>query len=167
MTTDDQRSSPKTCPEAAKPLAACCGADGRCADGCRPGGPCPRQPAWIGAIAFPVGCAVWLVGTLWTDSLADGAVLTVAEGTLPVFSFAGALAVVGGGLVWPRLAGVAGIAGLAGVVSYLFQGASSVVHVGLVAAIGFLAWVAPRTRPRKTPGSSETAARSPADGGDG
>lgn len=126
-----------------------------------------RQPAWIDAIAFPVGCAVWLVGTLWTDSLADGAVLTVAEGTLPVFSFAGALAVVGGGLVWPRLAGVAGIAGLAGVVSYLFQGASSVVHVGLVAAIGFLAWVAPRTRPRKTPGSSETAARSPADGGDG
>lgn len=99
------------------------------------------QPGWIGAIAFPVGCAVWIVGTLWTDSLADGVVLSVVEGTLAVFSFAGALAVVGGGRVWRRLAGVAVIAGLAGAVSYRWQGASGVVILGLVAAVGFLAWV--------------------------
>jgi hypothetical protein len=106
-----------------------------------------RQPWWVGAIALPGGYAVWVLGTLGTDALPDGAVLTVVEGALPVLSFAGALAVVGGGGVWRRLAGVAVIAGVAGALGALSPGVGGVVHLGLVAAVGFLAWVSPRDRP--------------------
>jgi hypothetical protein len=111
------------------------------------------QPGWIGAIALPGGYAVWVLGTLGTSSLPDGAVLAIVEGALPVFAFAGALAVVGGGRVWYRLAGVAVIAGLVGALNYLLQGASAVVYVGLLVAFAFLAWVTPRARPSSTPAS--------------
>lgn len=44
---------------------------------------------------------------------------SVVEGALPMFRVAGALAVVGGGRVWRRLAAVAVIAGLVGALSHL------------------------------------------------
>jgi hypothetical protein len=108
------------------------------------------QPGWIGALAFPGGCAVWAVGTLMTDALADGGVLAAVEGALPVFSFAGALAVVGGGRVWRRLTAVAVVAGLSGATSFLLDGVSGVARVGLVVAVGLLAWMSPGTRPPRT-----------------
>lgn len=104
------------------------------------------QPMWLGALALPGACAVWLLGTLGTDGLPDGAVLAVVEGALPAFSFAGALAVVGGGRVWRRLAGVSVIAVLAGALSSLVPSTSGGVLVGLAAAVGFLAWVSPSAR---------------------
>jgi hypothetical protein len=122
------------------------------------------QPGWIGAMALPGGYAVWIVGTLGTSSLPDGAVLTIVEGALPVFSFAGALAVVGGGRVWHRLAGMAVIAGVTGALNYLLPGASAVVYVGLLVAFAFLVWITPRTRLSRTPASPDAPARSPADG---
>ena len=122
------------------------------------------QPGWIGAIALPGGYAVWVLGTLGASSLPDGAVLAIAEGGLPVFAFAGALAVVGGGRVWYRLAGVAVIAGVAGVLNHLLQGPSAVVYLGLLVAFAFLAWVTPRTRPASTPASREVTAGAPDDG---
>jgi hypothetical protein len=122
------------------------------------------QPAWIGAIALPGGYAAWVLGTLGASSLPDGAVLAIAEGGLPVFAFAGALAVVGGGRVWYRLAGVAVIAGLAGALNHALQGSSAVVYLGLLVAFAFLAWVTPRTRPSSTPASREVTAGAPDDG---
>jgi hypothetical protein len=105
------------------------------------------QPAWVGALAFPAGFAVWAVGTVLTQGLADGVTLSVVEGALPVFSFAGALAAVGGGRVWPRLAGVAVIAGLWGAISYPLEAVVGRVIVGLTAAVAFLVWVSLRTPP--------------------
>jgi hypothetical protein len=122
------------------------------------------RSGWLGAVAFPGGCLLWILGTLGTDLVVDDAVLTVVEGALPVVSFAGALAVVGGGRVWLRLAGVAVIAGLTGALGYLVQDAPAVVYVGLVAAIGSLAWVAPRAHPSRTSASSDAVAGSPHDG---
>ena len=122
------------------------------------------QPAWIGAIALPGGYAVWVLGTLGASSLPDGAVLALVEGGLPVFAFAGALAVVGGGRVWHRLAGVAVIAGLAGALNHLLQGASASVYLGLLVAFAFLAWGTPRTRPSSTPASREVTGGAPDDG---
>ncbi len=122
------------------------------------------QPGWIGAMALPGGYVVWILGTLGTISLADGAVLTVVEGALPVFSVAGALAVVGGGRVWTRLAGVAAIAGLAGALSYQFQAPPPVTYLGVVVAFGFLVWVAPHTRPTRTSASPDATASLPPGG---
>jgi hypothetical protein len=111
------------------------------------------QPAWVGAIAFPVGYAVVLVGTVLAGSFTDGVTLAVVEVALPVFGYAGALAVVGGGRVWRRLAGVAVIAGLWGAIGYPLQGVVGLGLVGLSVAVGFLAWVAPRARPPSTAGT--------------
>jgi hypothetical protein len=111
------------------------------------------QPAWIGAIAFPAGFAVWALGTVLAEGLSDSVALSVVEGALPVFSFAGALAVVGGGRVWPRLAGVAVIAGLWGAISYPLEAVVGRVIVGLTAAVAFLVWVSLHTPPPITPGS--------------
>jgi hypothetical protein len=108
------------------------------------------QPAWAGAIAVPAGYAVWIVGTVLSDSLADGATLSAVEGALPVFAFAGALAVVGGERVWWRLSGVTTIAGLWGAISYPLQGMVGLAIVGLSLAVGFLAWVSPRTLPPRS-----------------
>ena len=108
------------------------------------------QPGWIGALVFLGGCAVWGVGTFMAGSLSDGAMLTAVDAALPVFSFAGSLAVVGGGRVWRRLAGVAVIAALSGASSYGLEGVSGVVYVGLLVAIGYLAWISPRTRQPET-----------------
>jgi hypothetical protein len=102
------------------------------------------QPWWIGALALPGASLVWALGTLGSDALAEGTALTAVEGALPVLSFAGALAVVGGGPVWRRLAGVAVVAVLTGAINSLVPDAGGVVYVGLVAAVGFLSWVAPR-----------------------
>jgi hypothetical protein len=115
------------------------------------------QPGWIGAIALPGGYAVWILGTVGASSLADGAVLTAVESALPVLSFAGALAVVSGGRVCHRLAGVTVIAGLAGAFGFRSQGASAAASVGLLAAFGFLAWVAPRSRPSTSASPASTA----------
>lgn len=122
------------------------------------------QPGWIGAIALPGGYAVFVLGTLGTSPLSDGAVLAIVEGALSVFSFAGTLAVVGGGRVWRRLFGVAVIAGVAGALSHLFQNASVVVPIGLLMAIGFLAWIAPRTRLSDTSLSPDATPSPPPDG---
>ncbi len=83
-------------------------------------------------------------------ALADGTVLAIIEGALPVFSLTGALAAVGGGRVWRRLAGVAVIATLAGTLALLLPGTLGMVLIGLVVAIGFLAWVSPQARPPST-----------------
>ncbi|TVR20600.1 MAG: hypothetical protein EA387_11340 [Nitriliruptor sp.] len=101
------------------------------------------QPVWLGAIALPGAYAVWLLAAIGTVALPDGAVLTIVEGALPVLTFGGALAIVGGGPVWPRLAGVAVIAALAGALGPLAPSTSGAVLIGLVAALGFLAWVSP------------------------
>jgi hypothetical protein len=122
------------------------------------------QSAWIGAIALPGGYAVWVLGTVATSSLSEGGVLAFVDGALPVFAFAGALAVVGGGRVWYRLAGVAVIAGLAGALNHLLQGASAGVYAGLLVAFVFLAGVTPRTRRSSTPVSRESRATAEDDG---
>ncbi|MFO7962041.1 MAG: hypothetical protein R6U94_13965 [Nitriliruptoraceae bacterium] len=102
----------------------------------------------------------------------DGAVRTTVEGALLVFSVAGALAVVGGGQVWRRLAGVAVIAALAGALAPLVPSTSGAVRIGLVAALGFLAWVSPSAhlpRPSMTATSStaaDTAMSRPPSAGD-
>ncbi len=119
------------------------------------------RPAWIGVIAFPCAYAVWVAGVLWAGSLPDGAVLTIVEGSLSVISFVGALAVVSAGRVWRRFVGVAVIAGLTGMASYLLRDVSGVVHVGLVMAVGFLAWMSPRARPPRPSETSDVTASSP------
>jgi hypothetical protein len=122
------------------------------------------QPVWLGAIAFPGAYAVWLLGTIGTDALPDSAVPTIVEGALPVFSFAGALAVVGGGRVWRRLAGVSVIAALAGALSPLVPDASVIVLVGLVAAVGLLVLVSPRARLPRASTAADATMRPPSGG---
>ena len=94
---------------------------------------------WLGATALPGAYAVRLPATIGTDALPDGATLTIVEGALAVFGSVDARAIVGGGRVWHRLAGVAVIATLAGALSPLASSASGAVRIGLVAAVGFLA----------------------------
>lgn len=62
--------------------------------------------------------------------------VTAVESAPPVFSVSGALAIVGGGRAWRRLAGVAVIAALAGALSPLVPSASGAVLMGIVAAVG-------------------------------
>lgn len=122
------------------------------------------QPVWLGAIALPGAYTVWLLATIGTVALPDGAVLTIVEGALPVLTFGGALAIVGGGPVWPRLAGVAVIAALAGALSPLVPSASGAVLIGLVAALGFLGWVSPRARLTRASTAADTTTRPPTGG---
>ncbi len=91
--------------------------------------------------------AVLTGGALMLAGQALFAVMLLAGGGPPALDASGLLVVpvilIGIALLWPRLAGVAVIAALAGALGPLAPSTSDAVLIGLVAALGFLAWVSP------------------------